>query len=150
MTHNESRSSETNEETKSNQSICALYGSSKCGRNGSEAKDSSEKNPRSEFVTQGSKSKTQKNGSSYTTDTGRPNLELSQCKSLTDFWKKGGGCEPDEESNEEIPPRAVEGTHMGPGKRAKLDFISFVIIVRVYLKSVGLVLFQFGSLKKSY
>ena len=144
MTHNESRSSETNEETKSNQSICALYGSSKCGRNGSEAKDSSEKNPRSEFVTQGSKSKTQKNGSSYTTDTGRPNLELSQCKSLTDFWKKGGGCEPDEESNEEAEPRAVEGTHVWAGEVAKLDFSSFVILVGVDIELICLVLLPFG------
>ena len=37
---------------------------------------------------------------------------------------------------------------MGSGERAKLDFISFVILIRVYLKVVCLVLFDFGGLKQ--
>jgi len=123
-----------------------LYSSGKGSRDGSEDKDNSEKNTCSKLIAHRSKSETQENRSCYTTDTGGPQIELRQTKSLTDLWKKRGGGEPDEESNEEIPPRAVESTHVWSGKGAKLDFDGFVILLGIDLECVGLVLFGFGSL----
>jgi len=39
-----------------------------------------------------------------------------------DFTEQGSNGKPNEKGNKETPPRAVEGSHVGTSKTAKLDF----------------------------
>ena len=69
---------------------------------------------------------------------------LGQTKGGTDLTEKRGNSEPDEESDEETPPRAVEGSHVGTREVAELDLTGSVILFGIDLKGVLVVLLPFS------
>ena len=135
----EGSSGRSDEQTKDGKTGGVADGSGKGGRDGGEAKDGSHRDTGTELVTGRSKDETHEDGSTYTDNGGSPDLLLGESKIVTDLREKRGDGEPDEESAEETPPRAVEGTHVRAGKRAKLDGGSLVILVRVDINVVGVV-----------
>ena len=139
LAHDEGSSGRSDEQTKDGKTGGVADGSGKGGRDGGEAKDGSHRDTGTELVTGRSKDETHEDGSTYTDNGGSPDLLLGESKIVTDLREKRGDGEPDEESAEETPPRAVEGTHVRAGKRAKLDGGSLVILVRVDINVVGVV-----------
>lgn len=69
---------------------------------------------------------------------------LGKAKGLLDFTQERRYGKPDEEGNEKSPPGAMECTHVGAGKRAKLDFLGLVILVRVNFNEVSIILLVLG------
>jgi len=70
-------------------------------------------------------------------------LLLVQIQSVTNFRKKWRNGEPDEKGNEEeIQPRAMEGSHVGTREVASLNLSGLVILllIGIDLKGVRLVL----------
>lgn len=97
-----------------------------------------------EFVTQGTHQETHSDGTSYANNVGGPNILFGKAKVVTDLREKGCNGEPNEESNKKAPPRTVEGAHVRPGKRAKLDLRRLVILVRVGADVVLRILLPLG------
>jgi hypothetical protein len=84
------------------------------------------------------------NGSTDTNDGRGQDLLGFQLQRGADLGKKRGDGEPDKERDEETPPRAVVGTHVGAGETAKLDFRGLVSLVGVDVKTVLRVLLPFS------
>jgi hypothetical protein len=140
LAHDEGTSGDTNEETENGKSSGAVDETSQSSWDGSSAEHDGEKDAGTELVATRSKDETHEDGSSDTDNGGSPELLLGEIKGVLDLRQERGNGEPDEESNEETPPRAVEGSHVRASKTAKLDLSSLVILVRVDGDRVGLVL----------
>ena len=69
---------------------------------------------------------------------------LGEAKIGLDFSQERGNGEPNEESNEETPPRHVECTHVRASKRTKLDGGGLVVLVGVNIDIVLVVLLPLG------
>ena len=114
LTHDEGTSSNTNEETKNGESSGSFDQSGHGGRDGGEAKDDSHQDTGSVLVTGGSKDETHKDSSSNPNNRGSPDFFLGESESVADLREQRSDGEPDEKSNKETPPRAMESTHVRP------------------------------------
>jgi hypothetical protein len=144
LAHNEGTSCSTNEQTKDGKTGGTLDKTRAGGRDRGEAKDTREKNTRSDLVAEGTKKESHKDGSTNTDNRRSPDFFLGQTKRIADLTKKRSDGEPDEKGDEEAQPRKVEGSHVGTRKVAKLDLSGSVILIGIDLKGVLLVLLPFG------
>ena len=148
LAHDKSTSSNSNEKTKDGESFSGVDQSGAGGRDGCTAKNDGKEDTGSVLVASRSESETHKDGSSDTDNGRSPDLFLGQAESLLDFGEKRSNGEPNEKGDKERPPRAVEGTHVGTGEVAELDFLGLVILVRIDLQDISLVLLDFLRLKR--
>jgi len=144
LAHHKCTSGGSNKETENGKAGSARDKTGTGGRDGREAKDSSEKNTGSDFIAQWTKEEAHEDGPPNTDNTRGPKFLLGKSESNLDFGKKRGDGKPDEESNEETQPRKVEGSHVWAREVAKLDLGSFIILLRIDFKCVSIVLLPFG------
>ena len=144
MTHNEGRSSQSDEETESSKGSCTVDKTSQSTRDGGGGKDETHWDTRTILITNRPVYKAHEDSSSDRADVGCPDLLLVKVESFLNLRHKRSDGEPDEESGEKAKPGAVEGTHVWAGEVAKLDFSGLVILVGVDIECVCLILLDFG------
>lgn len=66
-----------------------------------------------------------------------PDFFLGQPQIGTDLGEQRRNGEPNEERDEEGPPRAMKGTHMRAGKATQSNFSCFIILLGVRIKLIG-------------
>ncbi len=142
LAHDESGSSKTNEETGDGKRSGTVDKTDEGTGDRSSHEYTSHQNTGSELITKGSKNKTHDDGSGNGANVGGPDILLADVERNLYLGKKRGDGEPNEESNEESPPRAMESTHVGSGEVAKLDFGCLIILVGVNLTDVSLVFLE--------
>ena len=140
LAHDEGSTGNSNEQTEDSKSFGRVDKSSAGGGDARNAQNDAEEDTGTVLVAGGSKNETHEDGSSDTDDGGRPDLLLGQAKRVLDLRKERSDGEPDEEGNEEAPPRAVEGTHVRAREVAQLDLGGLVILVGIDVQDVRLVL----------
>ena len=142
LAHDEGTSGNTNEQTKDGKASGTVDETSERRRDGRSAEDDGEEDAGSELVAGGSEEETHEDGSGDADNRRSPDLLLGQVEGRPDLREKRSDGEPDEEGDEETPPRAVEGTHVWAGEVAQLDLAGLVILVGVDLQGVSLILFH--------
>merc|ERR1719446_462476 len=140
LAHDEGTSGGTNEKTKDPKTGGVVDKTGAGGRDGSTAKDGGHRNTGTPLIASRSEDETHEDGSSDSSNGGSPDLLLGKVKILLDLGQERSNGEPDEEGNEETPPRHVEGSHVGAGERTKLDGGGLVILVRIDIDPVLVVL----------
>lgn len=140
LAHDEGTTDEADEETEDDESSGRVDEAGAGGGDGAAAQDHGEEDTGTVLVAHRAEDETHADGTGDGDDGGGPDLLLGDAKVRADLGKKRGDGEPDEEGNEEAPPRAVEGAHVRAGEVAKLDLLGLVILVGVDLEDVGLVL----------
>ena len=144
LTHDKGSSSGTNEKTKDGKTIGRVDKTGAGGRDGGSAQDGGHRNAGSPLIAGRSKDETHEDGSSDSGNGGSPDFLLGEAKIGLDFSQERGNGEPNEESNEETPPRHVECTHVRASKRTKLDGGGLVVLVGVNIDIVLVVLLPLG------
>ena len=139
MAHDESTSGDTNKETKDGKSSSTVDKTGHGSWDRGSTEDNGEKNTRTIFVASRSKDETHKDCSTNSNNRRSPDFLLGNFEGILDLRKERSNGKPDEESNEETPPRAVEGSHVWAGKAAKLDLRGLVILIWVDTDGIGLV-----------
>jgi len=139
LAHDESTSRDTNKETKDGKSSSTVDKTGHGSWDRGSTEDNGEKNTRTIFVASRSKDETHKDCSTNSNNRRSPDFLLGNLEGILDLRKERSNGKPDEESNEETPPRAVEGSHVWAGKAAKLDLRGLVILIWVDIDGIGLV-----------
>jgi len=140
LAHDEGTSGGSNEKTKDGESSSGVDKTSAGGRDGGSAQDDGHRNTGSPLIAGRSEDETHEDGSSDSGNGGSPDFLLGEAKIRLDLSQERSDGEPDEESNEETPPRHVEGSHVRAGKGTKLDGGGLVILVRIDVDEVLVVL----------
>ena len=149
LAHDEGTTGDTDEETDYSKAGGRVNDTSQGGGDGGEAKNDHEEDTGTVLVAEGTQEETHEDGSTDSEDGGCPNLLLVEADSVTDLGQEWSDGEPDEEGDEEPPPRAVKGSHVWTGKAAKLNFLGTVILIRIDLDGIGLVFLPLSLLSSS-
>ena len=146
LAHDEGAADEADEETENNQAGGGVDEAGAGRGDGAAAQDHGEEDAGAVLVAQRAEDEAHADGASDGNHRRGPDLLLGDAEVGTDLGKEGGDGEPDEEGDEEAPPRAVEGAHVRAGEVAKLDLLGLVVLVGVDLEDVRLVLLGLGLL----
>jgi len=129
--HDERTTGNTNKETNNTQTGRTVDGTSQGSGDTGRTQDQSKQDASTKLVTQRSQDESHQNGSSHTHNAGCPDLLLVQVQSHTNLGQQRGDGKPNEEGNEESPPTAVKGTHMGTCKAAEFDLGRLEILIGI-------------------
>jgi len=131
LAHDKRSSGDSNEKTQGSKSTGTVDSTRAGSRNGGQAQNDGHERARTKLVAKGTEKKAHKDGTSNTDDGRGPNLLLGKAESGTDLREERRNGEPDEKGDEETPPGAVEGSHVGSREVAELDFGRLVILVGI-------------------
>ena len=147
LAHDEGAADEADEETEDDEAGGGIHKAGAGGGDGAAAQDHGEEDAGAVLVAERAEDEAHADGAGDGDDRREPDLLSVDADVGADLREERGNGEPDEEGNEEAPPRAVEGAHVRAGEVAKLDLLGLVILVGVDLEDVGLVLLGLGLCK---